>query len=76
MLDRGKPRQKRLEIAKHGRHLSLLEHNLRNPDGIEIGTISPGEIASMLVIPAKDGRLKAREGKLRQPLIWLHSRIP
>jgi len=45
--------QKSLVIGDNRCHLGLLEHDLRNPDGIGIAGFSPGEISAVLFKPMK-----------------------
>jgi hypothetical protein len=46
--------QKLLIVRDDGGHLGLLEHDLRNPDGIGVPGFSPGEIPGVLLKPLKE----------------------
>jgi hypothetical protein len=52
-MNRRKGLQKFLVIGDSRCDLGLLEHDLRNPDGIGIMCFSPGEISTVLYKPMK-----------------------
>ena len=54
MSDRWKRFKKSLVIRDDGGHLGLLEHDLRDPDGIRIVGAPPGKITPLLPVPAKE----------------------
>jgi hypothetical protein len=56
-MDRRKGLQKSLVIGDNRCHLGLLEHDLRNPDGIRITGFSPGEISAFFLKPSEQFRL-------------------
>ena len=44
------------EVGNHGRDLGLLEHDLRDPDAVEVPRPPPGEIAAVPVEPGEKAR--------------------
>ena len=40
-------------VIEHGGHARLLQHDLGNPDAVRIAVATPGQIATMLVVPAR-----------------------
>jgi hypothetical protein len=56
-MNRRKGLQESLVIGDNRRHLGLLEHDLRNPDGIGITGFSPGEISAIFLKPSEQFRL-------------------
>src|ERR1700722_15639783 len=61
---------KSLIVRNHGGDASLLEHNFKDPDGVRIGGIAPGEGTFVAIVPggqiAPDERVVKPIG---QPLI-------
>ena len=50
---RGKPRQKRTISLDNNSHARLLQHDLRDPDRIGIGTLPPWQIAAIAHVPGE-----------------------
>jgi hypothetical protein len=53
MADCRKRFKKSSVIRDDGGHLGLLEHDLRNPDGIGVSGFPPGKIPGVLLKPSK-----------------------
>jgi hypothetical protein len=53
MADGWKRFQELLVVRNDSGHLGLLEHDLRDPDGIGITGSSPGEVSAVLLKPIK-----------------------
>ena len=76
-VNRGEMVQKPFPSGKHARHLRLLQHGFRNPNGIRIARIAPGKIAvqraSRLAHPCLEFRdvgiagLARKKGRLKRP---------
>ena len=48
----GQGRHKTLVIGNNSSHLGLLQHNLADPDGIGILTLTPGQITFIFIVPS------------------------
>ncbi len=57
MSDGWKGFEKSLVIRNDGGHLGLLEHDLRNPDGIGVFGFPPGEVPGVFFKPPKQAGL-------------------
>src|SRR5271154_5709156 len=61
----GKPRDELLVIRDDGRDLSLLQHDLRQPDSIGVARALPWQpVAAVLVLPGDDAFTERGEGLL------------
>ena len=76
-VNRGKMAQEPLPSGKHARHLRLLQHGFRNPNGICVARIAPGKVAierlPRLAHPRLEFRdigiagLTRKKGRLKRP---------
>src|SRR5690606_13832692 len=53
LLYRRKALQEPFVVWNDRRHLRLLQHDLADPDGVQVACLSPGQIACMLAEPGK-----------------------
>ena len=54
IFHRGKARKKALVVVDHGEHLSLLQHDLRQPHAVRLARVLPGQVgASMGLMPVQ-----------------------
>ena len=60
IAQRGESSNEALEVGHYRRHLSLLQHDLADPDAIGIATHPPGEVAPMAGEPCQKASAQAQ----------------